>query len=98
MQFLKEQIPKFKAYRSSNRDQDRYRTGLFRHKVEQAKSDIRWLERLIAQEQEVIRKRERQVDQKAEARCSERRRESQSSVKRLRDPRSGVRKEASRNG
>ncbi|MCJ7652175.1 MAG: PadR family transcriptional regulator [Actinobacteria bacterium] len=57
-QYLKEQIPKFKAYRSSNRDQDHYRTSLFRHKVEQAKSDIRWLDRLIAQEHEVTKKRE----------------------------------------
>jgi DNA-binding PadR family transcriptional regulator len=64
VQYLKEQIPKFKAYRSSNRDQDRYRTSLFRHKVEQAKSDIRWLERLIAQEHEVIKKRERQSSKK----------------------------------
>ena len=58
VKYLKEQIPKFKAYRSSNRDQDRYRTSLFRHKVEQVKSDIRWLERLIAQERDVIKKRE----------------------------------------
>lgn len=58
VQYLKEQIPKFKAYRSRNRDQDRYRTSLFRHKVEQVKSDIRWLERLIAQERDVIKKRE----------------------------------------
>ncbi|MBK5092906.1 MAG: helix-turn-helix transcriptional regulator [Actinobacteria bacterium] len=58
VKYLKEQIPKFKAYRSSNRDQDRYRTSLFRHKVGQAKSDIRWLERLIAQERDVIKKRE----------------------------------------
>ena len=57
-QYLKEQIPKFKAYRSSNRDQDHYRTSLFRHKVEQAKSDIRWLDRLIAQEHEVTKTRE----------------------------------------
>jgi DNA-binding PadR family transcriptional regulator len=57
-QYLMEQIPKFKAYRSTNRDQDLYRTSLFRHKVEQAKSDIRWLERLIAQERQVIKKRE----------------------------------------
>jgi DNA-binding PadR family transcriptional regulator len=64
VQYLKDQIPKFKAYRSSNRDQDRYRTSLFRHKVEQAKSDIRWLERLIAQEQEVIKKRERKSTKK----------------------------------
>lgn len=64
VQYLKEQIPKFKAYRSSNRDQDLYRTSLFRHKVEQAKSDIRWLERLIAQEREVIRKREHKSTKK----------------------------------
>ena len=64
VQYLKEQIPKFKAYRSSNRDQDRYRTSLFRHKVEQAKSDIRWLERLIAQEHETMKKRERKSTRK----------------------------------
>jgi len=64
VQYLKEQIPKFKAYRSSNRDQDRYRTSLFRHKVEQAKSDIRWLERLIAQEHETMKKRERKSNKK----------------------------------
>ena len=58
VKYLKEQIPKFKAYRSSNRDQDRYRTSLFRHKAGQVKSDIRWLERLIAQERDVIKKRE----------------------------------------
>jgi hypothetical protein len=58
VKYLKEQIPKFKAYRSSNRDQDRYRASLFRHKVEQVKSDIRWLERLVAQERDVIKKRE----------------------------------------
>ena len=64
VQYLKEQIPKFKAYRMSNRDQDLYRTSLFRHKVEQAKGDIRWLERLIAQEHEVIRKRDRKSTKK----------------------------------
>lgn len=55
---LEEQVSRFKAYRSSNKEQDRYRTGLVRHKVELAKSDIRWLEKLIEQEKETIRKRD----------------------------------------
>ena len=55
---LEEQVAKFKAYRSSNRDQDRYQVGLLRHKVEQTKSDIRWLERLIAHEKETLRARD----------------------------------------
>jgi len=53
---LEDQVAKFKAYRSSNRSQDRYQTGLLRHKVEQTRSDIRWLERLIAQERTAIEK------------------------------------------
>jgi len=57
-QVLEEQLVKFKAYRSSHRDQDHYRAGLFRHKVDQARSDIRWLERLITHERENIRKRD----------------------------------------
>jgi DNA-binding PadR family transcriptional regulator len=55
---LEEQVAKFKAYRSTNRNQDHYQVGLLRHKVEQTKSDIRWLERLIAHEQETLRSRE----------------------------------------
>lgn len=55
---LEEQIVKFKAYRSDNGDDDHYRTGLMRHKVDLAKSDMRWLDRLMAHEQETIRKRD----------------------------------------
>ena len=55
---LEEQITKFKAYRRTSRDQDRYSTGLMRHRVEQARSDIRWLDRLIQYEREVLAKRE----------------------------------------
>ncbi len=55
---LEEQVAQFKAYRSSNGDTDRYRKGLLSHKVELAKSDIRWLDKLMAHEQETIRKRE----------------------------------------
>lgn len=55
---LEEQVAKFKAYRSSNRDQDHYRSGLMSHKVDQAKGDIRWLERLITHERETINKRD----------------------------------------
>ncbi len=57
-QFLADQVAKFKAYRSSNKDEDLYRTGLLRHKANQAKSDIRWLDRLMAHEREAIRKRD----------------------------------------
>jgi DNA-binding PadR family transcriptional regulator len=56
--YLEDQVAKFKAYRSSNKDQDRYRTGLLRHKVDQARSDIRWLDRLMAHERETIKKRD----------------------------------------
>ena len=55
---LEEQVDKFKAYRKSNGDTDRYRTGLLRHKVDLARSDIRWISRLIDQERETIRKRD----------------------------------------
>jgi DNA-binding PadR family transcriptional regulator len=55
---LEEQVAKFKAYRSTNGDEDRYRTGLVPHKVELARSDIRWLDRLMAHERETIRKRD----------------------------------------
>jgi DNA-binding PadR family transcriptional regulator len=65
--YLEEQVARFKAYRSSNKDEDRYRTGLLRHKVDLARSDIRWLDRLMAHERETIKKREsgaggRQID------------------------------------
>lgn len=54
---LEEQVARFKAYRTANGDDDRYRTGLMRHKVELARSDIRWLDRLMEHERETIRKR-----------------------------------------
>jgi DNA-binding PadR family transcriptional regulator len=56
--YLEDQVAKFKAYRSTNTDEDHYRTGLLRHKVDQARSDIRWLDRLMAHEREAIRKRD----------------------------------------
>lgn len=56
--YLTEQVARFKAYRSSNKDEDLYRTGLLKHKVNQTKSDIRWLDRLMAHERETIRKRD----------------------------------------
>jgi len=55
---LEDQVAKFKAYRSNNGDEDRYRKGLMRHKVELARSDIRWLDKLMAHERETIRKRD----------------------------------------
>ncbi|MBU4173492.1 MAG: PadR family transcriptional regulator [Actinobacteria bacterium] len=55
---LEEQVDSFKAYRKSNKETDRYRTGLLRHKVELTMSDIRWVGRLIDQERETIRKRD----------------------------------------
>ncbi len=55
---LQEQIAKFKKYKSLNKSQDRYQKGLLRHKLEQIKSDMKWLERLIAQEKEAITARE----------------------------------------
>lgn len=51
---LGEQVQSFKAYRSSNRNQDHYQSGLLSHKVDQTRSDIRWLDRLIAHERETI--------------------------------------------
>lgn len=59
---LEDQVAKFKVYRSSNRNQDQYQTGLLRHKVEQTRSDIRWLERLITQEREAIRKQDSEAE------------------------------------
>jgi len=55
---LEDQVAKFKAYRSNNGDEDRYRKGLMRHKVELTRSDIRWLDKLMAHERETIRKRD----------------------------------------
>lgn len=63
---LEDQVAKFKAYRSSNRNQDRYQSGLLRHNVEQTKSDIRWLERLITQEREAIEKRDSEAERPRE--------------------------------
>ncbi len=51
---LQDQIAKFKKYRSLNKGQDRYQKGLFRHKLEQIKSDMKWLERLIDQEKQAM--------------------------------------------
>jgi len=55
---LTDQVEQFKVYRSANKDEDLYRSGLLRHKVNQTKSDIRWLDRLMAHERETIRKRD----------------------------------------
>lgn len=60
-QMLEEQVAKFKQYRSTNRNQDRYQTGLLRHKVDQTKSDIRWLEKLIAHERKTISERDEEA-------------------------------------
>lgn len=56
--YLEDQVAKFKAYRSTNKDEDRYRTGLLRHKVDQARGDIRWINRLMAHERETISNRD----------------------------------------
>ncbi len=63
---LEEQVEKFKAYRSTNKDEDLYRTGLMRHKVSQVKSDIRWLDRLMVHERETIGKRDGTTERKIE--------------------------------
>lgn len=55
---LEAQVAEFKAYRSNNGDEDRYRKGLLSHKVELARSDMRWLDRLMEHERETIRKRD----------------------------------------
>jgi len=55
---LESQVAEFKAYGSKNGDEDHYRVGLLSHKVELARSDIRWLEKLMAHEKETIRKRD----------------------------------------
>lgn len=55
---LEAQVAEFKEYRSKNGDEDRYRRGLLSHKVELAKSDIRWLDKLMEHEKETIRKRD----------------------------------------
>ena len=64
---LEQQTESFKAYRSKNKDDDLYRTGLLHHKAEQARGDIRWLDRLIAQERETIQKREAEAPVKLHA-------------------------------
>lgn len=53
---LEEQIDEFRAYRRKNKDQDHYQRGLLKHKVEQSKNDIKWLDRLITQEKETVEK------------------------------------------
>lgn len=53
-EYLEEQVARCKAYRSGDAEEDRYRTGLLRHKVELARSDIRWLDKLISHERENI--------------------------------------------
>lgn len=63
---LEDQVEKFKAYRTTNKDEDRYRTGLMKHKVSQVRSDIRWLDRLMAHEREAIGKRDKAPDRKIE--------------------------------
>lgn len=55
---LAEQVESFKAYRSRQKDQDRYSVGLLKHKVSQTMSDIRWLDKLMAHEKDTIRKRD----------------------------------------
>jgi DNA-binding PadR family transcriptional regulator len=69
---LEEQVAQFKAYRSSNGDEDRYRKGLQSHKVELARSDIRWLDKLIAHEKETIQKDEAEPGQVIEVAAPER--------------------------
>ena len=68
---LEEQVEKFKAYRSTNKDEDLYRTGLMRHKVSQVKSDIRWLDRLMVHERETIGKRDGATERKIEMEATE---------------------------
>lgn len=55
---LEDQVAKVKAYRRTSKEQDYYRSGLMRHKAEIAKSDIRWLDKLIADEKENMKKQE----------------------------------------
>ena len=55
--FLEEKLAEFKSYRKRNIPEDNlYRKGLFSHKLELARSDIRWLSRLIEQEKQLIDK------------------------------------------
>jgi len=68
---LEEQVAKFKAYRKTNGDEDRYRSGLLRHKVDLARSDIRWIDKLIEQEREAIRKRDVAKSREIEAQVEE---------------------------
>lgn len=63
---LEDQVAKVKAYRRTSREQDRYRSGLLRHKAEIAKSDIRWLDKLIADEKENLIKKEEPTSEKLE--------------------------------
>jgi len=68
---LEEQVEKFKAYRTTNKDEDLYRAGLMRHKVSQVKSDIRWLDRLMVHERETIGKRDGATERKIEMEATE---------------------------
>ena len=68
---LEEQVEKFKAYRTTNKDEDLYRAGLMRHKVSQVKSDIRWLDRLMVHEREAIGKRDGATERKIEMEATE---------------------------
>ncbi len=63
--FLEEKLVEFKSYRKRNLAEDnRYRKGLFSHKLELARSDIRWLNRLIEQEKQLIDKDTKVEDKK----------------------------------
>ncbi|MDD5748084.1 MAG: PadR family transcriptional regulator [Actinomycetota bacterium] len=50
---LEEEIGHLKKFRSG-KTEDHYRKGLMRHKVEQVRSDIRWIEKLMVHERETI--------------------------------------------
>ncbi|MBN2168140.1 MAG: helix-turn-helix transcriptional regulator [Actinobacteria bacterium] len=60
---LEDQVAKVKAYRRTSREQDYYRSGLMRHKAEIARSDIRWLDKLIADEKENLKKQKESKDE-----------------------------------
>jgi len=69
--YLEKQVESLKKYRVSNREEDHYRKGLMRHKVDQVKSEIRWIERLILHERETINSRQKSVSKKAEMNSEE---------------------------
>ncbi|MBN1288829.1 MAG: helix-turn-helix transcriptional regulator, partial [Actinobacteria bacterium] len=60
---LEDQVAKVKAYRRTSREQDYYRSGLMRHKAEIARSDIRWLDKLIADEKGNLNKHKESKDE-----------------------------------